>query len=359
MSARRSKVTVIDPIAAAQDVMKDVLEVVRFDYEFLDSLSEGIPGDSDVVIYSQREDIEDLALKGIANDLRRLTKAPIILMDAKESDNVRSVLLRRWYDDTVALPVDRNFADLTRWSKDLVHTIRALLKEKGKVENDKKARAEAATLNNPRVRKHVPSARIKGDPPECIAIGISTGGPVALGKLFPDFDPDILPPIFVVQHMPEDFVEGFARRLGENSPIPTSVPKHNEIAKPGHAYVAPGNQHLVIDRYLGDLRMHLSGAEPMSGHRPSADMLFHSLADHEIRTLGVIMTGMGADGAKGLVRLHDQLCHVIGQDEASCAVYGMPKAACKVGAVDLEMSLGKLPVYINELFAYINSSRKV
>ncbi|MCP4450232.1 MAG: chemotaxis protein CheB [Planctomycetes bacterium] len=163
-----------------------------------------------------------------------------------------------------------------------------------------------------------------------------------------------MPPIFVVQHMPEDFVPGFAARLSRESLMQTSVPEHNEIAQPGRAYIAPGNQHLLIDVYLGDLRMRLSDDEAMSGHRPSADKMFHSLADNNIPALGVIMTGMGADGTLGLIRMHEQNCHIIGQDESSCAVYGMPKMAFQAGAVDQEMTLGKLPVYINNLFSKIS-----
>ena len=161
-----------------------------------------------------------------------------------------------------------------------------------------------------------------------LAIGISTGGPNALSYLLPQFPKDFPAGILIVQHMPAGFTEMFATRLNASCEIDVKEAKDGDLVLPGRALIAPGNRHLKIKRMaLGTIAV-LSDAPPVSGHRPSADVLFRSVAsEYGHRATGLIMTGMGADGAEGLGEIKAKGGMTVAQDEASCIVFGMPKVA--------------------------------
>ncbi len=175
-----------------------------------------------------------------------------------------------------------------------------------------------------------------------IAIGASTGGVEALKQLLMDM-PALCPPILITQHMPPRFTAAFAERLNRECPMTVSEAAHGDVVEPNHVYIAPGSHHLELVRVAGRYQCGLSEAPPVSGHRPSVDVLFRSFA----RTvgsaaIGVILTGMGKDGAEGLLEMRKAGAATLGQDEASALIYGMPRVAFERGAVMRQYALSHM-----------------
>ncbi len=176
-----------------------------------------------------------------------------------------------------------------------------------------------------------------------VAIGASTGGTEALKDVLVKMPPDS-PPIIIVQHMPEVFTKAFAERLDSLCSVEVKEAKNGDSAIPGVALIAPGNYHLTLTRDGARYIVETNQQPQINHHRPSVEMLFDSVAHYAgSNAIGVIMTGMGADGATGLLRMKDAGAKTIAQDEESCVVFGMPKEAIKLGAVDKVVSLDKIP----------------
>jgi two-component system chemotaxis response regulator CheB len=189
-----------------------------------------------------------------------------------------------------------------------------------------------------------PPARLRNPgKTEIIAIGISTGGPDALRMVFSKLDADLKTPIVVVQHMPPGFTNEFAKSLDRICPLEVKEAEDGDPILPGRILIAQGNKHLEVERKSLSLVARLSDAPQVSGHRPSADVLFASVAmtctNH---ALGVIMTGMGKDGANHLGTIYREGGMTLGQDEASAVVYGMPRVAYELGHVMEQVSLEKM-----------------
>jgi len=184
---------------------------------------------------------------------------------------------------------------------------------------------------------------------EIIAIGISTGGPNALREVFARLDPDLPQPIVVVQHMPAGFTEEFANSLNRICPLEVKEASEGDIVKPGRILIAPGDKHLEVERRSLATIAHITDAPPQNGHRPSADVLFASvLKEFQNHALGIIMTGMGRDGAQKLAELYREGSRTIGQNEASSIVYGMPRVAWELGGVMEQVSLSGMADLINK-----------
>ncbi len=201
--------------------------------------------------------------------------------------------------------------------------------------------------------------RARGEPPkpsrqpgplEAIAIGISTGGPNALREVFAKIDADLQQPVLVVQHMPPGFTEEFAKSLDRICPLDVKEAADGDILRPGRVLIAPGDKHIVVERRPLGVVARLSDAPPENGHRPSADILFASVARiYGNRVMGVIMTGMGRDGARELGTIYKEGGLTLGQDEASCIVYGMPKVAFELGHVSQQVGLTDMASTISRL----------
>jgi len=165
-----------------------------------------------------------------------------------------------------------------------------------------------------------------------VFVGSSTGGTEAL-KEFLSRMPASAPAVLATQHMPESFTHSFAQRLNGLSAMTVKEAEHNERIVPGHAYIAPGHSHLLVKKNGAYYYTELSKSDPVNRHRPSVDVLFNSAAQVAgPNALGVIMTGMGKDGAQGLLAMRQAKAYTIAQDEASSVVFGMPKAAIELGA---------------------------
>jgi len=179
-----------------------------------------------------------------------------------------------------------------------------------------------------------------------VAIGTSTGGTQALEYILTAL-PRVCPGIVIVQHMPERFTAAFAERLNGLCQIEVLEARHGDRVMPGRALIAPGGRHMLLKRSGAQYMVEVVDGPPVSRHKPSVDVLFRSTARAAgANATGIIMTGMGDDGARGLREMFEAGAQTFGQDEASCVVYGMPKEAKKLGAVGREIPLEQIPAHI-------------
>ncbi|MCL2664738.1 MAG: CheB methylesterase domain-containing protein [Defluviitaleaceae bacterium] len=175
-----------------------------------------------------------------------------------------------------------------------------------------------------------------------IAMASSTGGTEALEKIFRALPVDV-PPVVVVQHMPSGFTKLFADRLNANHALEIKEAADGDYLMKGRVLLAPADYHMKLVRQCGKLGVRCFTGTKVHGVMPAADVLFESVADISRKNaVGVVLTGMGADGARGLMMMHSQGAKTIGQDKASCVVYGMPKVAKDIGAVDFELPLDQI-----------------
>ena len=228
-----------------------------------------------------------------------------------------------------------------------IHDVARELIEKVKVASGVAVRKlHPYTAREPLSRK---TAVIKISPPAApvkrvVAIGISTGGPNAISEILPRLPADFGAGIVIVQHMPEGFTEMFANRLNQVCNIRVKEARDGDKVVAGTAFIAPGNKHLKIAKTaMGGMAV-LSAGPPVNGHRPSADVLFDSVSqEYGPDAIGLIMTGMGEDGARGLGRIKAAGGLTLAQDEESCVVYGMPRAAREMGNVQEVVTLDDIP----------------
>jgi len=207
----------------------------------------------------------------------------------------------------------------------------------------KTMRVESAAV--PREKKSISATRTAE---KVLAIGISTGGPNALSFMLPRLPANFPAAILIVQHMPPGFTETFAARLNTNCAIEVKEARDGDLVVPGRALIAPGGRHLRIKRLpLGTIAV-ISDTSPVNGHRPSADVLFRSVAaEYSGRNVtGLIMTGMGTDGAEGLGEIKARGGMTIAQDEKSSVVFGMPKSAIERNYVREIVSLGDMDAFL-------------
>ena len=176
-----------------------------------------------------------------------------------------------------------------------------------------------------------------------VAIGASTGGTEAIASIIKDFKPDI-PGTVIVQHMPPGFTEMYAKRLNDQCKVRVKEARNGDIVTPGQVLIAPGgDEHMSVVKVGENYQVILKSGPKVNGHCPSVDVLFDSVAKVAGKNaLGIILTGMGGDGAKGLKKMKDAGAMTIGQDESTCIVYGMPKVAFDIGAVTYQEKLSDI-----------------
>ncbi|BCH23186.1 protein-glutamate methylesterase/protein-glutamine glutaminase [Mesorhizobium sp. L-8-3] len=235
--------------------------------------------------------------------------------------------------DCVAKPSlqdDRTFADLA-------DKVRAA----GESRRARQERSQAAQQSHPAAA--APVAHGYRAPERIVAIGASTGGVEALITVLSGFPTDC-PPTVITQHMPANFTRSFSERLDRQCKPTVTEARDRELLSPGHVYIAPGGQfHLEVTR-RGDLfESRLREGDAVSGHRPSVDVLMSSVARAAGRSaVGAILTGMGRDGAQGLLQMRQAGARTIGQNEASSLIYGMPRVAHEIGAVEKQVHLTRI-----------------
>ena len=213
-----------------------------------------------------------------------------------------------------------------------------------------KIRAAAAARPRrmaPAVPRQVPAPQSAaprlGSTEKVIVIGASTGGTEAIKDVLIELPCDA-PGVLVTQHMPEAFTRSFAARLDSLCSISVKEAENGERVLPGYAYIAPGHSHLMLKRSGANYVTQLSQSEPVNRHRPSVDVLFRSTAECAAKNaIAIILTGMGKDGAAGMLELHRAGAHTYAQDEQSCVVFGMPKEAIALGGADEVLPLHEIP----------------
>jgi two-component system chemotaxis response regulator CheB len=211
----------------------------------------------------------------------------------------------------------------------------------GKVKVAAATRPRSTTITR-QVSSFVREEPVNDDIGRVVAIGASTGGVEALRHVIGRLPPSA-PGILITQHMPSGFTASFARRMNEQCAVTVTEATDGVPIRRGHVYVAPGSRHLEIRLKGKEYVCRLHDDAPVSGHRPSVDVLFHSVAEMVgADAVGVILTGMGRDGASGLLAMRQRGARTLGQSEASCAIYGMPRVAKEFGAVESEMTLDRI-----------------
>jgi two-component system, chemotaxis family, protein-glutamate methylesterase/glutaminase len=184
-----------------------------------------------------------------------------------------------------------------------------------------------------------------------VAIGASTGGTEAINYIIKNLPPD-MPGILIVQHMPPVFTKMFAERLNDACHLEVKEAKDGDRIYPGLVLIAPGDYQMSVARTGTYYTVKCRQGERVNGHCPSVDVLFHSVADqYKANSVGIILTGMGYDGAKGLLAMRQNGARTIGQDEQSSVVYGMPKVAFNLGAVERQSSLEKIPTLLYSILS--------
>lgn len=213
------------------------------------------------------------------------------------------------------------YTDLIAGKIRIAATARLLPARRSQAPGSAATMAEAPLLHSPMMSTE-----------KLIIIGASTGGTEAIREVLQPLPPDS-PGIMIAQHMPPGFTNSFAQRLHGLCRIAVTEAVHGERILPGHAYIAPGGFHLSLMRSGANYVAHVDQAPPVNRHRPSIDVLFDSAAKHAGKNaIGVILTGMGRDGADGLLHMRQAGAHTLAQDEASCVVFGMPREAIENGA---------------------------
>lgn len=295
----------------------------------------------------------DLEMPGMGGldmlkEIMRHHRLPVIVVSSHSTDGASVTLkaLSMGAFDFVAKPSDVS-ARMPEIARELIAKIKAAAQSRG-------VPISAAPVTVAPANKLGPDT--KKQPTRVVAIGVSTGGPQALQYVLPQLPKDFPGAILIVQHMPEGFTEMFSRRLDEICAIAVKEAQSGDLLLAGRALVCPGSRHLKVKRLpLGDVAV-LSDEPRVNGHRPSVDVLFKSVAEEfGDKSLAVIMTGMGEDGAQGLGMVKAAGGMTIAQSEESCVVYGMPKAAIERGYAVRVVALDALA---NTLLAQCMQDRK-
>jgi two-component system chemotaxis response regulator CheB len=277
-------------------------------------------------------DVEMPHMDGVSflEKIMRLKPMPVVMISSKttESADVTLRSLALGAVDFITKPSNYAFKEI----EEMADVIRE------KVKNA--ARANIQTQRSKPPARAVAPITIKQN--MVVAIGSSTGGVEALETIFKHL-PAIMPPILVTQHMPPHFTESLAKRLNALLSLNVVEAKDGERLQPGYVYIAPGGRHLIVKKTKYDAIASLLDSEKVNAHRPSVDVMFQSVADvFGSKALGIILTGMGTDGAMGLKAMRDKGAHTLGQNQSSCVIYGMPKAAMAAGGVCQELALNDM-----------------
>ncbi|MEK6735646.1 MAG: chemotaxis response regulator protein-glutamate methylesterase [Pseudomonadota bacterium] len=263
--------------------------------------------------------------------LMRLRPMPVVMVSTltEKGSDVTFRALELGAVDFIAKPKIDIATGLKQYGSEIANKIRiAMAARLKKIVPSVVTSSKTADVVLPSVANHVASTE------KLIIVGASTGGTEAIKDFLVQLPPDS-PGILITQHMPEAFTKSFANRLNNLCRVSVVEARGGERILPGHAFVAPGHSHLLLKRSGANYMTELNQGELVSRHRPSVDVLFRSAANCAGKNaIGVILTGMGKDGAAGMLEMHKAGAYNFAQDEASCVVFGMPKEAIAAGGVD-------------------------
>ena len=279
-------------------------------------------------------DVEMPRMDGISflNKIMTLRPTPVVMVSSltQKGADITLQALELGAIDFIGKPTIDLEKNMPLLADELIEKVRAAAMSKVRAQSRKVAVKAAAP--------------VQFDTTEAIvAMGASTGGVETLGRVLGALPPNA-PGIVIAQHMPAAFTKQFAERINKSCAVNVAEADHGRRIRPGSVWIAPGDRHLEVRRSGADYVCQLTDEAPVSGHKPSVDVLFKSVAKAcGAQAIGVILTGMGKDGADGLKAMRDTGCRTIGQDEASSLVYGMPKAAFDAGAVERQLPEDKIP----------------
>lgn len=345
------KVLIVDDMRLAQKMVKAMLEtdpeicVVGTAGNGKEGIEMAAKLQPDLIIM----DIHMPVMDGLeaTRHVMQFQPVPILMMSSSAiivQRNAAFEALRIGALDIMEKPDGSVSADLKRIGAELITRVKRLSRIKviRHVTNTGRP-CEKTTESFKIVNQRLP-ARLAYD---LVAIGASTGGPAALVELLADFPADFPVPIVIVQHMSSQFIDGFAEWMGKNLALPVKLAEEREILRAPRVYIAPALRHLAIK---SNLQVVFTPEPAGSFNIPSVDVLFQSTAEClRQRAIGILLTGMGDDGARGLLAMREQGGKTFAQDEDSCVVFGMPQKARQLGAVDHNMKLSHIAREVIEL----------
>ncbi|MBC9071327.1 chemotaxis response regulator protein-glutamate methylesterase [Thauera sp. CAU 1555] len=280
--------------------------------------------------------------------LMRLRPMPVVMVsNLTESGSEASLrALELGAVDVLAKPQNRSPQAMEEYAQRLGESLRAA--SQARVGRAPLPRAATPASAPPTATRSAPAALPRTGNGRLVFIGASTGGTEAIKTVLLGL-PASMPPIFIVQHMPEMFTASFARRLDGICALHVKEAEDGEKAQPGMVYLAPGHSHLSVQRMAGGgWQCRLARSEPVNRHRPSVDVLFDSAAQVGAAAVGVLLTGMGKDGARGLLSMRSAGAWTMAQDQSSCVVYGMPREAVSIGAACEVVPLGEIAARLQQ-----------
>lgn len=286
---------------------------------------------------------------GFLEKLMRLRPMPVVMISSltERGSDVTLRALELGAVDFISKPKLDIARGLQDYSTEIAEKIRAAARAHIKKANLDVQKSLSADAVLPSLANHIASTE------KLIIVGASTGGTEAIKDFLIKLPPDC-PGIAITQHMPEAFTKSFANRLDSLCKIRVKEAENGDRILPGHAFIAPGHSHLLVKRSGANYVCELSNGPPVNRHRPSVDVLFRSAANCVGKNaIGVILTGMGKDGAAGMLEMKQAGAYNFAQDEMSCVVFGMPKEAIAVGGVDeivpLQQMSSKVMAYLSTL----------
>jgi two-component system chemotaxis response regulator CheB len=317
-------------------------------------------------------DIEMPHMDGITflSNLMRLRPTPVVMISTLTEHGAEATLnaLALGAVDFIAKPKVDVVHTLNEYAEEIISKVKVAAQ--AKVGNDYnraiKPKHSAAPVHEI-PEKHSVDVILKANPTKphisptnkIIALGASTGGTEAIKTVVKGFPADT-PPILITQHLPAAFSESFVRHIDLVTQMSACIPKHGQIVEAGHIYLSPGDRHMLVVREGGKYVIHLSDGLPVNRHKPAVDVLFRSVSQCAgANAIGVLLTGMGADGAAGMKEMHDAGAKTVIQDEKSSVVWGMPGAAFKLGCTDHVVSLGEVSHKVLSLVKLGSASKAV
>jgi two-component system chemotaxis response regulator CheB len=336
------RVLIVDDSATARTVLSDALskdkeiEVIATAPDAYVARDKIINLKPDVVCL----DVEMPRMDGVSF-LRKLMKyfpVPVLMVSSltQEGSQVTLDALEAGAIDFIAKPHANIYDGIDEIHKELISKVKMVASSNINARIKATKEKFSSTILVPKVYTLAETTN------KLIAIGASTGGTVALAELVSKL-PKNIPGVIIVQHMPGGFTESFAQRLNSISQVEVKEAEDGDIIGKGRVLVVPGNLHAVVRRDGGNYRVKLGTGKKVSGHRPSVDILFNSVASHVgANAIGIILTGMGSDGAKGMLAMKQNGALTIAQDEKTSVVWGMPKVAFDIGGVSFVEPLDKI-----------------
>ena len=337
MPSSKLRVVIVDDSMFMRAAIKKILEDDG-GFDVVDTARDGRDGVAKVIkhqpdVVTMDFNMPELNGAQAVTEIMNARPTPIIMFSAHTQEGAKETFeaLSAGAVDFCTKPAGEVSADLSSIADDLVAKLRAAA--------GARPRAQKPVVAKPETSSFRPTWPPGG--PKVIIIGISTGGPAALARVIPAMPRMTRSPIIIVQHMPAQFTKALAERLNGLSALKVREARDGDIPRPGQVLIAPGDQHLEMAPG-GTLR--LRGGPPVNGCRPSADVTMLSAAKVlGPAAVGVIMTGMGKDGAEGVKAIKKVQGMIYAQDEATSVIFGMPKAAIETGVVDAVVGLDEIP----------------